>query len=129
MLFEFDTLKDPLPSQGVFLGRLAVNILVALALIGIALAVGMVGYHVIENMAWIDAYLNSAMLLGGMGPVDTMKTDAGKLFSGTYAIACGIIFIVASGVVLAPVFHRVLHAIHADDDDDEKAAEKASDKK
>jgi hypothetical protein len=118
MLFEFDTLKDPLPSRTVLLGRLGLNILAALVLIGVALAVGMLGYHQIEKLSWIDSYLNAAMLLGGMGPVDVMKTDAGKLFSGTYAIACGIVFIVASGVVLAPLFHRVLHAIHADDDDD-----------
>jgi hypothetical protein len=76
------------------------------------------GYQSIEGMAPIDAFLNSAMLLGGMGPVDPpLHTEAGKLFAGFYAIGCGLILILATGVILAPVLHRVLHALHVDDDD------------
>jgi hypothetical protein len=116
-IFRFDNLNDPMASHAEFLGRLGLNILVSFVLIGIALGVGMYGYHVLEKLSWLDAFLNSAMLLGGMGPVDTMHTEAGKLFAGIYALACGLVFVLASGIVLAPVAHRVLHALHVDDDD------------
>ena len=89
--------------------------LVALVLIGFALALGMIGYHLTENMAWLDAFLNASMLLGGMGPVDALHTDAGKLFAGAYALFCGLLIVIASGVILAPILHRVLHALHAED--------------
>jgi hypothetical protein len=77
----------------------------------------MIGYHALEKLRWLDAFLNAAMLLGGMGPVDPMHTDAGKLFAGIYALVCGLVSVLASGIVLAPVAHRVLHALHVDDDD------------
>ena len=115
-IFRFDNLSAPMASRTAFLGRLGVNILASLVLVGLALGAGMYGYHVLEKLSWLDAFLNSAMLLGGMGPVDTMHTDAGKLFAGIYALACGLVFVLASGIVLAPVAHRVLHALHVDDD-------------
>ncbi len=116
-LFQFDDKEEPLASHATFLGRVAVNILAAFVLIGLVLAGGMYGYHAIEGLSWIDSFLNASMLLGGMGPVDQMHTDAGKLFAGLYAMACGLIFVLVSGVVLAPVLHRVLHALHVPDDD------------
>jgi hypothetical protein len=116
-LFRFDGRGEPMASPVEFAGRVGLNILASLVLIGAALGAGMVGYHVIEKLSWLDAFLNSAMLLGGMGPVDAMHTDAGKLFAGIYALVCGLVFVLASGVVLAPVFHRVLHALHVSDDD------------
>ncbi|HRK64619.1 MAG TPA: hypothetical protein PLN53_09505, partial [Terricaulis sp.] len=64
----------------------------------------------------LDAFLNASMLLGGMGPVDALHTDAGKLFAGGYALFCGLLIVIASGVILAPILHRVLHALHAADD-------------
>ena len=117
-LFNFDYKGEPLASHATFAGRLLINILVALFLVGIALAIGMYGYMSTEDMLPIDAFLNSAMLLGGMGPVDTdLQTEAGKLFAGIYAIGCGLVLVLVSGIVLAPVFQRVLHALHVDDDD------------
>jgi hypothetical protein len=116
-IFRFGSLKEPMASHTEFLGRLGLNILASFVLIGIALGAGMYGYHAIEGLRWLDAFLNSAMLLGGMGPVDPMHTDAGKLFAGIYALVCGLVFVLASGIVLAPVAHRVLHALHVDDDD------------
>ena len=116
-VFRFEQKGNAMLTPVQFAGRWAGNIVLALIIIGFALAAGMVGYHLTENMDWLDAFLNSAMLLGGMGPVDTMHTDAGKLFAGIYALACGLVFVLASGVVLAPVAHRVLHALHVDDDD------------
>jgi len=117
-LFNFDYKGQPLASHARFAGRLLINILVALILVAVALAVGMYGYMGTEGMQPIDAFLNSAMLLGGMGPVaPELHTEAGKLFAGIYAIGCGLVLVLVSGIVLAPVFHRVLHALHVDDDD------------
>ena len=115
-LFKFDHKNDPLASRAKFAGRLLGNILVACVLVAIALAVGIFGYEETEKMSLIDAFLNSAMLLGGMGPVaPELQTEAGKLFAGFYAMGCGLVLVVVSGIVLAPVFHRVLHALHVDD--------------
>lgn len=117
-LFNFDYKGRPLASAPRFAGRMLANIFVALILVVIALGVGMYGYIATERMAPIDAFLNSAMLLGGMGPVaPELHTDAGKLFAGVYAIGCGLVLVLVSGIILAPVFHRVLHALHVDDDD------------
>jgi hypothetical protein len=72
----------------------------------------MLGYNAIEGLSWIDAFLNAAMLLGGMGPVNTPLTFGGKLFAGLYALYCGLVVIVVAGVLLAPVVHRALHKFH-----------------
>src|SRR5207302_707682 len=75
-------------------------------LLGASLGIGIAGYEYFEGLAWRDAFLNSAMLLGGMGPVDAPKTDGGKLFAGLYALFCGLVVIISVSVVLAPVVHR-----------------------
>lgn len=116
-IFRFEHHSAPLVSHAVFVGRLTRNIVLALALIGIALAIGMIGYRLTEGMDWLDAYLNASMLLGGMGPVAALHTDAGKFFAGTYALFCGLLIVIASGVILAPILHRVLHAFHVEDDE------------
>lgn len=69
-----------------------------------------------ENLPWRDAFLNAAMLLGGMGPLDSPRTDGGKLFVGMYALYAGLVFLIAVGVVLAPVLHRILHKFHFQQD-------------
>jgi hypothetical protein len=74
----------------------------------------MAGYACFEDLAWRDAFLNAAMLLGGMGPVESPQTDGGKLFAGTYALYSGLLFIVSVGIVLVPVAHRLLHKFHWD---------------
>lgn len=86
----------------------------ALALLFLTLAAGMAGYHWLEDQTWIDAYLNAAMILGGMGPVAELHTPAGKVFAGTYALFAGLIFVLAIGLVLAPVLHRAMHRFHLD---------------
>jgi hypothetical protein len=111
-LFHFEHRKAPLASHAVFLGRLGRSVFFAAAMIVIALAIGMIGYVVTERMSWLDAFLNASMLLGGMGEVDILHTDAGKLFAGSYALFCGLLIMITSGVVLAPILHRVLHAMH-----------------
>jgi hypothetical protein len=113
-LFRFERRAAPLASHAVFLGRLGRSLLFAVALVAVALAIGMIGYRITESMDWLDAFLNASMLLGGMGEVDPLRTSAGKLFAGSYALFCGLLIVITSGVVLAPILHRVLHAMHID---------------
>ncbi len=86
----------------------------ATTLVSVSLLAGMAGYHFLESMSWIDAFVNAAMILSGMGPLATPQTFAGKLFAGLYALYSGLLVIVATGILLAPVFHRVLHKFHAE---------------
>jgi len=88
------------------------------ALIGMTLALGMAGYHLLARLTWLDAFHQSAMLLSGMGPVVTMDTAAAKLFDGFYALFCGVILLAATGLLFAPVLHRLLHRFHIEDASD-----------
>jgi hypothetical protein len=81
-------------------------------LVVVSLAVGMAGYMSLARMSWVDAFLNSCMLLGGMGPVGDLPTDASKIFAGTYALYAGLAFIASATILIAPVAHRVLHILH-----------------
>ena len=112
--------KPPL-SRARFLRRVLGHLLIGLGVIGASLAIGMIGYVVFEDLPWIDAFLNAAMLLGGMGPVDLPHTEAGKLFAGFYALYAGLILIVVAALLISPVIHRVLHHFHweAESRDDE----------
>lgn len=84
----------------------------ALGLLLLSLMLGVTGYEYFEQLPWRDAFLNAAMLLGGMGPVDAPRTDGGKLFAGMYALYAGMVFLVAVGLIFAPVVHRVMHKFH-----------------
>lgn len=86
--------------------------------IGVSLIAGMVGYHLLEHMAWIDAFVSAAMILSGMGPLGELHTTGGKLFAGTYAMFSGLVLIIAAGVILAPLMHRVLHKFHVEEGHD-----------
>ena len=101
----------PIPLRR-FLRRLASHLLVSAGLVAASLAAGMAGYARFERLGWIDAFVNAAMLMGGMGPLETPRTDAGKIFAGAYALYCGLVFLVAVGIAAAPVFHRLLHRFH-----------------
>jgi hypothetical protein len=85
---------------------------VAVLLVAGSIGLGMAGYVRFERLSWIDAFLNAAMLLGGMGPVETPATPGGKLFAGFYALYAGLVFLVAASILLAPVVHRVMHRFH-----------------
>ena len=102
----------PPVSFALFLRRLFTHFVVALLLVAGSLALGMLGYRRFEGLEWVDAFLNAAMLLGGMGPVESPHTFAGKVFAGVYALYAGLVFLAVTGVVLAPVLHRVLHRFH-----------------
>jgi hypothetical protein len=102
----------PIPVTG-FALRLLAHASVAIGLIAVSLIVGILGYRRFEGMSWVDAFLNAAMLLGGMGPVKTAgMSSAGKLFAGCYALYSGLAFIAIMGIMLAPVVHRILHRFH-----------------
>lgn len=109
-MFEHHT--EPLPSRLKFLLRFAQNFLAGTGIVLGSLLLGMVGYHYCESMNWTDAYLNAAMLLSGMGPISSPQTEAGKLFAATYALYSGFVVILATGIVFAPVLHRLLHRFH-----------------
>lgn len=99
-----------------FMRRLLAHLCLALALLGISLVGGMLGYEYFEGMAWRDAFLNTAMLLGGEGPVKTEGlSEGGKVFAGLYALYSGVMFIVVMGILLAPLLHRLMHKFHWED--------------
>jgi hypothetical protein len=110
--------RDRLLSRAAFLLRLSRHAAVAFALVAGSLAVGILGYHFLEGIEWIDALLNASMILGGMGPVAEIHTVAGKIFASIYALYSGLIVLVVAGVLFAPIFHRFLHRFHLELDDD-----------
>ena len=108
----FEHRSQSLLPRRVFYRRLVRHVAAGLALIGVMLGVGMIGYHGFEKLSWVDAFVNAAMILSGMGPVATLQTDAGKIFAGCYALFSGLAFVSVVGVIIAPVFHRFLHKFH-----------------
>lgn len=103
--------QTPLPRTS-FAKRLLLHLSIASILLVVSLAVGMLGYSYFERLSLLDAFLNSAMLLGGMGPATTPVTPGGKLFAGVYALYAGLVFIVTAALVFTPIVHRVLHKFH-----------------
>jgi hypothetical protein len=95
-----------------FLRRLALHFAATGALLLFSVLIGMAGYAYFEGLPWRDAFLNTAMLLGGMGPVDAPKTNGGMLFAGFFALYAGLVFIIGAGLMLVPVLHRLLHKFH-----------------
>lgn len=108
----YESHELPLAPPHVFVARVVRNVIGVAAVMLLSLTAGMAGFHWLEGLGWIDAFLNAAMLLGGMGPVDVPRSDAGKLFAGLYALYCGLFVLIAAGIVLAPVAHRLLHRFH-----------------
>ena len=103
---------QPLLPFDLFMRRVFSHALVGFALLAASLGIGILGYHFIEGLSWIDAILNASMILGGMGPVSELHTVAGKLFASFYALFSGSVFLVVAGIVIAPVAHRLLHRLH-----------------
>ena len=104
--------REQLIPFGAFVRRIVHHLGIALAVVLGSLCIGMLGYVHFERMSWLDGFLNAAMLLSGMGPVELPQTSGGKLFAGFYALYSGVVFLVASGLMLAPVAHRLLHKFH-----------------
>jgi hypothetical protein len=119
-MLKYEHKSKPLLPVPAFISRLARHFLGSVCLIFSALGIGILGYHEFENLPWVDSLLNASMILGGMGPVDPVKTVAGKLFASFYALFSGIIFLVAASVIFAPLFHRFLHKFHLAENDKQK---------
>ena len=117
----FEKEHEPLLPPAAFAFRLGRSFGVTILIVAVSLLMGSVGYHRFGNLSWIDALLNAAMILTGMGPVDPMPTTAGKLFATFYALYSGIAFLTMMAVVLAPLIHRLLHKFHLDGENDEAA--------
>src|SRR2546422_8743234 len=109
-MFEHRT--SPLLPRKAFYQRVAWSFVLALVLAVFALGIGMAGYHFFESLPWLDAFVNAAMILSGMGPLAPLNTAAGKIFGGCYALFSGLAFITVSGILTAPIAHRLLHKFH-----------------
>ena len=114
----FEHRQQPVISRRGFLARMLIAIGLWMILTIASLAIGIVGYAGFEGMSFVDAYVNAAMILSGMGPMGELKTTAGKVFAGSYAIFSGLIIVIATGFILAPIFHRVLHRFHVENKSD-----------
>jgi hypothetical protein len=118
----YEARHAPLASRRRFIRRIVTHVVIVTAVIALSLGVGIGGYRYFEGMDWIDAYLNAAMLLGGMGPVGPeLRTRGGKLFAGAYALYAGMVVLVAAGILMAPVFHRVMHRFHLEEEKERDA--------
>jgi len=106
--------KHPLLSRADFKKRIARHVMLALSFLAFALGIGVVGYHYLGELKWLDALLNASMILGGMGPVDPLHKPVAKLFASCYALFSGLAFIGVASVLVAPFAHRLLHRFHVD---------------
>ena len=107
--------KHPLLSRADFANRVARHLMLALIVLALALGIGVVGYHYLAELKWLDALLNASMILGGMGPVDPLHEPVAKLFASCYALFSGLAFIGVASVLVAPFAHRLLHRFHLDE--------------
>ena len=110
MKYEHRT-QQPLPRRH-FINRLAVHAIIGGVVISVSIVLGMIGYHYFAGFSWVDSFLNASMLLGGMGPVGELPNDSSKVFASLFALYSGLVLILLAGLMLAPVFHRVLHHFH-----------------
>jgi hypothetical protein len=120
-IFKFEHRKQPLVSQQSFVKRLVFAAVLSTVLLAVWTVIGMIGYHTLAGLGWVDAFLNSAMIVGGMGPVDILNNQPAKVFAGFYAIFSGVIFLSVFGLLIGPVFHRFLHRFHLDTDGHEES--------
>ncbi|HMB23208.1 MAG: hypothetical protein ACM33V_05675 [Chloroflexota bacterium] len=116
MFFESHT--QPMATRAEFTRRIVRYSMATVGIILFSLGVGVLGYHYFESLPWIDALLNASMILGGMGPVDAVRTNAGKIFASFYALYSGIVLLASVGVLATPIFHRFLHRFHLELGDD-----------
>ena len=124
--FVFEHHSEPLLSHPAFLLRVAKHTGIACIVVCGALGIGVLGYHNLEGISWLDALLNASMILGGMGPVNELRTSAGKLFASFYALFSGLVFLVIIGILFAPVIHRLIHKFHLELESDEEKENSSS---
>ena len=122
----FERKNQPLLSRRDFAGRVGRSAVVSAVLLGASLGVGVLGYHGLARLGWIDSILNASMILTGMGPVSPLPDPAAKLFASAYALFSGVILIASAGVVVAPLAHRLLHRFHVELADNERSGKHAA---
>jgi hypothetical protein len=111
-MLDFEHKRQPLLHRQAYIRRIIYAVCLSALLLALWTIIGMVGYHFLANLSWVDSFLNAAMIVGGMGPVDALSTPAAKLFAGFYAIFSGVIFLSIFSLLVAPVYHRFLHKFH-----------------
>lgn len=116
-MLKFERRHQKLAPISVFVKRMLASLGIAVGLMLLALSIGICGYHYIAGFDWIDSLLEASMILGGMGPVNPLRTDGAKIFASFYALFSGLVFIALMGVVLSPVVHRIMHSFHIDEKD------------
>lgn len=114
-MFNYEKRGEPIASSRVFYGRLVRNGVWAAIVVSLSLLVGTVGYMFFENMPAVDGFANASMILSGMGPLTPLYTMGGKLFASLYAIASGLLLFAVAGLILAPIYHRILHRFHVEE--------------
>lgn len=114
-LFDYESRDQSMIARHHFVGRLARSALAAFCIVAVSLGIGVLGYHRLGEMTWIDAFLNASMILSGMGPVGILTNDGVKLFASFYALFSGIVIVFSTTILLAPVVHRFLHRFHVGD--------------
>ena len=116
-VLRYEHRSQPVLARGLFIRRIFYHVLLALAAVTVSLAIGVLGYRFIAGLSWVDALLNAAMILGGMGPVNELTGVPGKLFAALYALYSGVAFLAIAAVLVAPFAHRLLHRLHLEDTD------------
>jgi hypothetical protein len=114
-VLRYEHRTQPVLPRKLFITRILYHVLLAFSVIGVSLAIGVVGYHFLAGLIWIDALMNAAMILGGMGPVNEITSGSGKLFATFYALYAGVAFLAIAAVLVAPFAHRLLHRLHLED--------------
>ncbi|MGH9832710.1 MAG: hypothetical protein ACRD9Y_06810 [Blastocatellia bacterium] len=117
-ILKFERKSQPLLNRSAFLKRLMASVAMGTTLIVASLLGGMVGYHRFEGLSWIDSFANAAMILSGMGPLAQPATTSGKIFAGLYALYSGFAVLIITGITFAPIVHRFLHRLHAEEGGD-----------
>jgi hypothetical protein len=115
LLAQYEHKSQPLASPSVYYKRVLSNLFKSICILGASLMIGILGYKFLGPMSWIDALHNASMILSGMGPVVTIQTNAGKLFSSFYAIFSGVVFITSISILIAPTAHRFFHSMNLED--------------
>lgn len=124
-----DRARVPLAPRDIHRRRLVTAGKLGLTLVAASLAIGIAGYMMLEDLGWVDAFLNAAMILSGMGPLHNPTSTAGKLFAGFYALYSGFAVLGIAAIVFAPIVHRIFHRLHiADSEAEEKAEARAEGK-
>lgn len=113
---HFERYSEPVLGCVPWLSRVTKSVLLAAIVAGLSLSIGIVGYHTLGGLGWVDSILEASMILGGMGPVAPLQSDAVKLFASAYALFSGLVLIGTTGILLAPWLHRMLHYLHAADE-------------